>query len=246
MSASSTPTLCPCCASATARLTVTEDLPTPPLPDAIAMTFVGELGFANVISGCAVWPLPVRRSADSCARSCSFIEPKAIWTLLTPSRRFTAAVTSLLILSFSGQPGTVSLILTPTVEPSMTMSSTMPSSVMGLLISGSLTVARTSSTSSFVATRATFRSSRRGNGEAVARRGRAAVVVPPRTNRSQSPSDGTERDEARANAEETRQPRAGSCVRASLRAAAVGLSGSAGGGQRRRSGPGGRRRRTAS
>ena len=36
MSASTMPTLRPCLAIATARLTVTEDLPTPPLPEAIA------------------------------------------------------------------------------------------------------------------------------------------------------------------------------------------------------------------
>ena len=39
MSASSRPTLAPACASATARLTLTVHLPTPPLPDATAMMF---------------------------------------------------------------------------------------------------------------------------------------------------------------------------------------------------------------
>ena len=38
MSASSTPTVSPRAASAAARLTVTDDLPTPPLPDAMRMT----------------------------------------------------------------------------------------------------------------------------------------------------------------------------------------------------------------
>ena len=38
MSASSTPTVSPRRARATARLTVTELLPTPPLPEAMAMT----------------------------------------------------------------------------------------------------------------------------------------------------------------------------------------------------------------
>ena len=36
MSASTMPILMPCLAIAAARLTVTEDLPTPPLPEAIA------------------------------------------------------------------------------------------------------------------------------------------------------------------------------------------------------------------
>ena len=55
MSASTTPTLSPCSAIASARLTVTEDLPTPPLPEAIAKTLVSEPGWANGISRCA-WP----------------------------------------------------------------------------------------------------------------------------------------------------------------------------------------------
>ena len=41
MSASSTPTVRPRRASATARLTVTELLPTPPLPEAMAITRAG-------------------------------------------------------------------------------------------------------------------------------------------------------------------------------------------------------------
>ena len=40
MSASSTPTVKPVAASAAARLTVTDDLPTPPLPEAIMRTRV--------------------------------------------------------------------------------------------------------------------------------------------------------------------------------------------------------------
>ena len=50
MSASSTPTVRPCAARAMARLTVTEDLPTPPLPEATAITVVSESGRANGIS----------------------------------------------------------------------------------------------------------------------------------------------------------------------------------------------------
>ena len=47
MSASSTPTLAPLTASAAARLVVTVDLPTPPLPAATAMMFFtpGNRGF---------------------------------------------------------------------------------------------------------------------------------------------------------------------------------------------------------
>ena len=38
------PTFKPFCAAATARFAVTEDLPTPPLPEAIPMTRVRESG----------------------------------------------------------------------------------------------------------------------------------------------------------------------------------------------------------
>src|SRR5438094_930491 len=53
MSASSTPTDRPRAAMAAARLTVTLDLPTPPLPDATAYTRVSEPGGANEATGCA-------------------------------------------------------------------------------------------------------------------------------------------------------------------------------------------------
>src|SRR6476620_5125474 len=49
MSASSSPTLAPAWASATARLTLTVLLPTPPLPDPTAMTF---LTFGRIASAC--------------------------------------------------------------------------------------------------------------------------------------------------------------------------------------------------
>ena len=51
MSASSTPTDSPRAAIAAARLTVTLDLPTPPLPDATAYTRVSEPGWANGMTG---------------------------------------------------------------------------------------------------------------------------------------------------------------------------------------------------
>ena len=51
MSASSTPTDRPRAAIAAARLTVTLDLPTPPLPEATAYTRVSEPGWANGITG---------------------------------------------------------------------------------------------------------------------------------------------------------------------------------------------------
>ena len=53
MSASSTPTLRPCAARPTARLVVTDDLPTPPLPEAIANTRVSESARTNGFSRAA-------------------------------------------------------------------------------------------------------------------------------------------------------------------------------------------------
>src|SRR6478735_4849246 len=122
MSASTTPTLRPCLAIASARLTVTEDLPTPPLPLAIANTFVRLPG----------WP----------ERCSEVITPSWRSTPVTPGTRVTAAVTSRLIVSLRGQPATVSsTVRWTTPSASISTESTMPSSVIGRLISGSLTVA---------------------------------------------------------------------------------------------------------
>ena len=99
------PTERPRAASATARLTVSDDLPTPPLPDATAYTRVSEPGFANGISF-AGWPGP--RSCSCSPRRCSaLITSRSTRTPVTPSSGATAAVTSRVIVSFIGQPATV-------------------------------------------------------------------------------------------------------------------------------------------
>ena len=54
-SASSTPTEWPCRARATARLTVTDDLPTPPLPDETATTLVPEPGWRKAGLAAPSW-----------------------------------------------------------------------------------------------------------------------------------------------------------------------------------------------
>src|SRR5487761_1159104 len=137
MSASTTPTFCPAEASAAARLTVTEDLPTPPFPLATANTLVSELGFANGISGSG---LPPRSLPCRALRCSSLITSSSTCTRATPPSLLTAAVTSLVILSRSGQPATVSQTSTRTV-PSERISTflTMPRSVIGRWISGSWT-----------------------------------------------------------------------------------------------------------
>ena len=108
MSASTMPTLSPERAIETARLTVTEDLPTPPLPEAIAKTLVSEPGWAKGISRAAWPPRSVACSAERCS---SFITPKSTWTSVTPGTVRTAAVTSLVRVSRIGQPETVSRML---------------------------------------------------------------------------------------------------------------------------------------
>ncbi len=56
MSASTMPTEWPRAARATARLVVTLDLPTPPLPDEISSGRVLEPGWANGIARPSAWP----------------------------------------------------------------------------------------------------------------------------------------------------------------------------------------------
>src|SRR5690242_19809324 len=148
MSASTTPTLSPCRAMAVARLTVTDDLPTPPLPEAIAKTLVSDPGWAKGISR-ETWP--PRSFSWSPERCSSVMTPRSTWTSVTPGTPCTAAVTSRVRRSRIGQPETVSRIRTAT-EPSgcRSTASTMPSSVMGRRISGSSTRARAAWTCSRV------------------------------------------------------------------------------------------------
>ena len=148
MSASRTPTFCPAAASAAARFTVTEDLPTPPLPLATASTRVSEEGSAN---GMARSVRPPRSRPCSSRRCSSLITSRCTSTPATPGTAATAAVTSLVMVSRSGQPATVRYTSTRTLPPAPTSTLfTMPSSVMGRWISGSLTPARAAVTCSAV------------------------------------------------------------------------------------------------
>src|SRR5579859_3817863 len=148
MSASSTPTLCPAAASAAARFTVTDDLPTPPFPLATAYTRVSELGSAN---GMARSGRPPRSRPCSSRRCSSLITSRCTSTPDTPGTAVTAAVTSLVMVSRSGQPATVRYTSTRTLPagPTSTLF-TMPRSVMGRRISGSLTLASAAVTCSAV------------------------------------------------------------------------------------------------
>src|SRR6185437_1359477 len=137
MSASTTPTFWPAAASAAARFTVTDDLPTPPLPLATAYTRVSEVGWANGICGSGRPP----RSLVCRARRCSSLITSS-WTRTedTPGSLPTAAVTSRVMVSRSGHPATVRYTSTSTAPSAPTSTFlTMPSSVMGRWISGSCT-----------------------------------------------------------------------------------------------------------
>src|ERR1700728_2341753 len=140
MSASRTPTFCPAAALAAARFTVTDDLPTPPLPLAMAYTLVSESCLAH---GSSFSGRPPRSRPWSSRRCSSLITSSSTRTRDTPASLLTAAVTSRVMVSRSGQPATVSQTSTRTV-PSRPTSTflTMPSSVIGRWISGSLTLAR--------------------------------------------------------------------------------------------------------
>jgi len=138
MSASSSPTASPRAAIAAARLTVIEDFPTPPLPEATAYTRVRLPGLLNTIS--RVGP---RKDSRKVVRCSSFMTSNCTDTPVTPGTLLTAAVTRSTISVRMGHPLTVSSTVTAT-RPSAAMSTdaTMPNSVIGRRISGSSTPAR--------------------------------------------------------------------------------------------------------
>lgn len=105
MSASTMPTLSPLAAMEAARLTVTEDLPTPPLPLATAKTRVSEPGWLKGISFSG--PRSPRSVVCSFLRCSVLMTSSSISTALTPSSLATAALTSRRMVSFIGHPDTV-------------------------------------------------------------------------------------------------------------------------------------------
>src|ERR1700730_17879517 len=149
MSASSTPTLSPREAIAAARLTVTLDLPTPPLPDATAYTRVSDPGWANGMTGSRASPRSILRSSVRCS---SFITSRLTLTAPVPGTSATALVTRSEISVFFGHAEVVryTSTWTPALSSQVTLL-TMPSSVIGLRSSGSITLvsaARTADSSS--------------------------------------------------------------------------------------------------
>ena len=103
MSASTMPTRRPLAARAAARLTVTEDLPTPPLPEAIAKTRMVVPGWAKGMTGSA----PPRSWSRSALRWASSITSVVTVTSSTPSSSATAAYVFCWRVSRIGQPAMV-------------------------------------------------------------------------------------------------------------------------------------------
>ena len=130
MSASSTPTDRPRTAIAAARLTVTLDFPTPPLPDATAYTRVSEFGWAKGMTGSRASPRNCLRSSVRCS---SFITSR-----LTPhgtsagdvSDRLADALADLGLLRATGGGGQVNRYVHATAALDVN-TLTIPSSVIG-------------------------------------------------------------------------------------------------------------------
>ena len=148
MSASRSPTTSPRWARATARLTVTEDLPTPPLPEDTARTrAVAGMSVDNARSSCAL-----RRARSMRAlRSAASISPITTSTTRTPGRLPTRASTSDFSWVRSGHPATVRATPTSTRPSGSTDTArTMPRSTMLSPSSGSITPSRAARTVSSV------------------------------------------------------------------------------------------------
>ena len=145
MSASRTPTVLPRAARAAARLTVTELLPTPPLPLAMAST--------RARSGTAVgaaFSLAFHRAFDITAvRSSAVISPQSIFAFVTHGWTSSRLLMSFWIWARRGHPRMVSFTPMVTIPSAMVTESTMPRSSMLEPSSGSMTARsmfRTSST----------------------------------------------------------------------------------------------------
>ena len=139
---------------------MTDDLPTPPLPEETSSTRVGQSGSAKRMARPSAWPwaawLPAVEagspwiSSRTAARSSSVITVKSMSARSMPSRASAASVTRLVISARSGHPATVSATCTATVPPSMATPLTMPRSTMLRCSSGSSTGRSASMTSASV------------------------------------------------------------------------------------------------
>src|SRR4051794_23648584 len=135
MSASMMPTSRPRSRRARARLTESDDLPTPPLPDATAITRVRGSTERPLVTGFAPPVSRVFRSLRCCSLMCEkrtstrpIPDTVPAWWRTWPSR-----------FCFSGQPGTVSTISITTSLPLIATSPSIPSSTTSRRSSGSMT-----------------------------------------------------------------------------------------------------------
>ncbi len=126
---------------------MTELLPTPPFPLAMASTLHDN---GTSVSG-AFWRAFHRALVITWLRSSEFISPHEIFTAETPGCTDTRDSTSFLISARSGHPPIVSLMPTVTSPSGATSTDgTIPSDTMSAPSSGSMTVPSTTITSSTV------------------------------------------------------------------------------------------------
>ena len=144
MSASRIPTVKPRRANATARLTVTDDLPTPPLPEAMARTRVVA---GTAVSGASSRAFQRARAMTAARSSASMLATRTS-TSRTQSSAATCPRTSRSIWVRNGQAAIVRATSTVTSSPLTVTARTMPRSTMVSPSSGSITARRLWSTSS--------------------------------------------------------------------------------------------------
>ncbi len=143
MSASRIPTTSPRAASATARFTVTDDLPTPPFPEAMASTRVDA---ATAVSGASSRAFQ-RARAMTVARSSASMAATSTSTERTHSSDCACPMTSRSIWFRRGQAAIVRATSTVTCPSSTRMPRTIPRSTIVSPSSGSTTARRRSRTS---------------------------------------------------------------------------------------------------
>ena len=113
MSASRTPTWRPSLANATATLAAMDDLPTPPLPEAIMKTGTPR---PMDVSGARDWAM-ARAASMTAALAAASITPSSTRTSLTPSRPRSDSRTSRSMGPRSGQAAVVRATSTWTTPP---------------------------------------------------------------------------------------------------------------------------------
>ncbi len=114
---------------------MTDDLPTPPLPEAMVITRV--VGATDVCS--TRWLMLKRARSMAVVFSSAVISVQSSSTLSTPGSEPTRARMSRWSCARSGHPAVVRATVTVTVAPSIAASLTMPSSTMSEPSSGSIT-----------------------------------------------------------------------------------------------------------